>query len=264
MASVGNADMTSPVKPRYQELKELIISRIASGKLQPLDRVPSEHELVASASVSRMTANRALRELNKEGYVNRVAGVGTFVADQKAASHDLEVWKIADQVRSRGHQHRLKILELGARPTTPNIAMALHVVTGSVHNHVALIHFENNVPIQVEERYATMDFAPDFLIQDFEAITPSAYLTSISPLEEAEHVIRAKMPSAAIQQNLQMKDNEPCLLVIRRTWVRAQPVSFARLYNPGNRFELTGHFVPPGSAEIYPKDTSITELRKIS
>lgn len=255
--------MTPPLKPRYQELKELIISRIASGELQPLDRVPSEHELVASASVSRMTANRALRELNEAGYVNRVAGVGTFVVDQKAASHELEVWKMADEVRSRGHQHQSIVLDLEKRPATPDIAMALHVATGSFLNYTSLVHFENDVPIQVEERHATLDFAPDFLIQDFKTITPSTYLTSISPLEEAEHVIRAKMPNAAIQQHLQMKGNEPCLLVVRRTWVRAQPVSFARLYNPGNRFELTGHFIPPGSAEIYPKDTNIAELRKI-
>ena len=48
-------------KPRYQQLKDLIIGRIAAGELRPTDRVPSEHELVATMNVSRMTANRALR-----------------------------------------------------------------------------------------------------------------------------------------------------------------------------------------------------------
>ena len=53
-------------KPRYQQLKDLIIGRISSGELQPSDRVPSENELVEAMSVSRMTANRALRELVQE------------------------------------------------------------------------------------------------------------------------------------------------------------------------------------------------------
>jgi GntR family histidine utilization transcriptional repressor len=255
--------MTSPRKPRYQQLKEQIISRISSGDLQPLDRVPSEHELVASAGVSRMTANRALRELNDEGYVERVAGVGTFVADLKAASHVLEVWNIADEVRSRGHEHRATVLTLEARPAAPAIAEALHIAPRSDVNHVFLIHFENDVPIQVEDRYATVDFAPDFLTQDFRTVTPSAYLSSIAPLQEAEHVVRAKMPIERIRQDLKMKSDEPCLLVTRRTWVQAKPVSFARLYNPGNRFELTGHYAPPGSTKSHPKDTNITELRKI-
>ena len=73
--------MNAVVKPRYQQLKEMIIERISNGELRPADRVPSENELVESMNVSRMTANRALRELNDEGYVERVAGKGTFVAD---------------------------------------------------------------------------------------------------------------------------------------------------------------------------------------
>ena len=49
--------------PRYQQLKDMIIRRISSGDLRPADRVPSEYELVEATGVSRMTANRALREL---------------------------------------------------------------------------------------------------------------------------------------------------------------------------------------------------------
>ena len=56
----------------YQQLKDLIIGRISSGELKPRDRVPSENELVNAMNVSRMTANRALRELTDEGYVDRV------------------------------------------------------------------------------------------------------------------------------------------------------------------------------------------------
>ena len=255
--------MTSPVKPRYQQLKELIISRISSGDLQPLDRVPSEHELVGSTGVSRMTANRALRELNDEGYVERIAGVGTFVADLKAASHALEVRNIADEIRTRGHEHRATVLTLEARRAAPDIAELLHVSAGSSVNHVFLVHFENDIPIQVEDRYATVDFAPDFLMQDFHIVTPSAYLSAISPLQEAEHVVRAKMPSSRIRQRLRMKADEPCLVVARRTWVHAKPVSFARLYHPGDRFELTGLYASPGSIKSHPLGTNIAELRKM-
>ena len=203
--------MTSPTKPRYQQLKDQIISRISSGDLRPLDRVPSEHELVGSTGVSRMTANRALRELNEEGYVDRVAGVGTFVADLKAASHLLEVRNIADEIHMRGHKHRAIVLDLEARRVTPGIADLLHVSAGSRVNHVFLVHFENDIPIQVEDRYVTVDFAADFLTQDFHTVTPSAYLSMISPLQEAEHVVRAKMPGLRIRQLLTMKTDEPCL-----------------------------------------------------
>ncbi len=263
MAHIQGTYMISPTKPRYQELKEMIIARIASGELKPLDPVPSENQLVTSKGVSRMTANRVLRELHYEGYVERITGVGTFVADLKTTSHALEVRNIADEVYSRGHKHRSNVLTLESYRATPAIAKAFHLSAESVLNHVLLVHFENDIPIQIEDRYATVSFAPDFLDQDFQTVTPSTYLSSISPLQESEHVVRAKMPCTLIRKNLEMEDDEPCLLVMRRTWVQAKPVSFARLYHPGNRFELTGHYVPPGSETTHPKKTNIQELRTI-
>jgi GntR family histidine utilization transcriptional repressor len=234
-------------KPRYQQLKEMIISRIMSGELQPLDRVPSENELVDAMNVSRMTANRALRELTDEGYVDRVAGRGTFVADFKAASHVLEVRNIADEVERRGHTYSATVHIQERRQADEEIRDALQVRHGEGVFHVLVVHHENGVPIQLEDRYVVGEFAPDCLEQDFASVTPSAWLSGIAPLAEAEHIVRATMPDKTIRERLNMEPQEPCLLVLRRTWARGRPVSFGRLYHPGTRFELTGHYTPPGT-----------------
>lgn len=239
--------MNAPAKPRYQELKELIIGQISTGALRPRDRVPSENELVDATGVSRMTANRALRELDHEGYVERVAGVGTFVADLKAASHVLEVRNIADEIERRGHRHTATVLVQDTVMAGSGTAHALQIEKNSEVFHLVLVHEENSIPIQLEQRYVLRDFAPDCLDQDFTATTPSAYLSGISPLQEAEHVVRAAMPDHETRSSLDMEEGEPCLVVSRRTWSHGRPVSFARLYHPGSRFELSGHYIPPGS-----------------
>ncbi|MCO4812549.1 MAG: GntR family transcriptional regulator, partial [Gammaproteobacteria bacterium] len=170
-------------KPRYQQLKDLIIGQISSGELGPSDRVPSENDLVEAMHVSRMTANRALRELNDEGYVERIAGRGTFVSDFRSQSHLLEVQNIADEIESRGHSHSsvvMRQLKLHARG---EVARALHVAQGTDICHLLLVHYENNVPVQVEDRHVLASFAPDCMKQDFEHLTPSAYLTSVAPLQ---------------------------------------------------------------------------------
>jgi DNA-binding GntR family transcriptional regulator len=77
-------------------------------------------------------------------------------------------------------------------------------------------------------------------------------LLTRQPLQEAEHVVRAVMPDAEIQEGLDMADAEPCLVVSRRTWAHGRPVSYARLYHPGSRFELSGHYVPPGTEAFSP------------
>ncbi len=248
-------------KPRYQQLKDLIIDRIASGDLQPSDRVPSEHELVETMNVSRMTANRALRELNDEGYVERIAGRGTFVADLRSQSHLVAVQNIADEIGARGHHHSSSVVRKSRQHARGDVARALHVEQGTDVFHLLLVHAENGSPIQVEDRYVLASFAPDCLGQDFTRVTPSAYLTSVAPLQEAEQVVRAAMPNAAVRNFLDMQDDEPVLVVLRRTWSEGRPVTFGRFHHPASRYELTGHFTPPGTASS--KRPGVMELENI-
>lgn len=254
--------MTEPAKPRYQQLKDLIKERISNGELRPADRVPSENELVEAMNVSRMTANRALRELTDEGFVERVAGRGTFVSDYRSQSHVLEVQNIADEIRRRGHSHTAAVLRQSQQHARGEVARALHVEQGTDVFHLLLVHFENGAAIQVEDRHVVASFAPECLEQDFAEITPSAYLTSISPLAEAEQIVRAQMPNAAIRKQLAMADDEPTLVVIRRTWSHGRAVTFARLHHPGRRYELTGHYTPRGTAQSTSTDVVQLETLK--
>ena len=253
--------MTEAAKPMYQQLKDLIIGRISSGDLRPTDRVPSENELVAAMSVSRMTANRALRELTDEGYVERIAGRGTFVSDFRARSHVLEVHNIADEVKRRGHSHTCEVVRQSRQHARGEVAKALHIEQGVDVFHLLLVHFENGTPVQIEDRHIVADFAPDCLQQDFCHVTPSAYLTAISPLQEAEQIVRASLTNAAVRQRLQMAEDEPSLVVVRRTWAHGRPVTFARLHHPGSRYELTGHYSPPGTPKS--ATNNVVELEKL-
>jgi len=253
--------MTATAKPMYQQLKDLIIGRISSGDLRPQDRVPSENELVETMHVSRMTVNRAMRELTDEGYVQRVAGRGTFVSDFRAGSNILEVQNIADEISRRGHTHTCEILRQSRQHARGEIAKALHIAQGVDVFHLLLVHFEDDSPIQVEDRHIVADFAPDCLEQDFQQFTPSAYLTAISPLQEAEQVVRAVQANVAVRQRLNMVEHESSLVIIRRTWSHGRPVTFARLHHPGSRYELTGHYAPPGTPKS--TTTNVVELEKL-
>ena len=247
------------VKPRYQQLKDLIIDRIATGELRPNDRVPSEHELVDAMNVSRMTANRALRELHDEGYVERIAGRGTFVSDLRAQSHLVAVQNIAEEIAARGHAHACTVLRQSRQRARGEVAKALHVEQGADVFHLLLVHAENGTPVQVEDRHVVASFAPGCLEQDFTATTPSAYLNSVAPLQEAEQVVRASMPNPAVRNYLAMDEGEPTLVIVRRTWSNGPPVTFGRFHHPGSRYELTGHYAPPGTERPMPADVAQLE-----
>jgi GntR family histidine utilization transcriptional repressor len=233
-----------PTIPRYQQLKAHIVAGIESGRLRPRDRVPSEQDLVRRFGVSRMTANRALRELASDGIVVRQSGVGTFVAEAQSRSHALDVRNIADEIRERGHVHGARVVRLEKLAADRDIATRLGLRPGGAVFHSLIVHLENELPIQAEDRYVAAHVVPDYLRQDFTLLTPNEYLTTVAPLETVEHVIRAEVPSGRIRSMLRMAADEPCLVIHRRTWSGGRPVSVAHLYHPGSRYELTAGAQP--------------------
>ncbi|MEX0923118.1 MAG: histidine utilization repressor [Rhodovibrionaceae bacterium] len=226
--------------PLYTRIKSLIVGRIASGEWPEGTRIPSENELVRDLGVSRMTINRALRELQGEGLLRREQGIGSFVAEQKPQSNLLEIRNIRAEIQERGHSHESRVVTLQAEPADSGTAAALGLAKGATVHHSLLLHLENGKPVQVEERHVNPAFAPDYLKQDFETLTPYEYLTALGPMEAAEHVIEAILPPPALRALLQVGAEEPCLLLTRRTWSEGKVVSRARLTHPGSRYKLAG------------------------
>ena len=231
--------------PLYAQVKHHVLSRIRSGERRPGQRVESEHELVRELKVSRMTANRALRELVQSGVLSRVAGLGTFVADLPAAAHPLAIRDLASEIRARGRRHRAAVLaaERIPVPAAVRARLALPARQRSVF-HSIIVHHEDDRPLQVEDRYVNPALAPDYLQNDFSRITPHEYLMQVAPLERIEHLVRAVAPAERIRALLSLADGEPVLLIERVTWSRQRRASLALLYHPGSRFQLSGVFDP--------------------
>lgn len=228
--------------PLYQQLKHMILEHIRSGEWPRGHRVPSESELVRQHGVSRMTANRALRELTAEGFLRRERGAGSFVADALAQSSLVEVRDIAEEITTRGHRHSADVVQIEMQAATIELAEAFGLQDGAPIFHSILVHRENNIPIQLEDRYVSPTLVPDYLSQDLARQTPHAYLMAQAPLSEAEHVIEAVLPAEWEQTLLALEQAEPCLLLRRRTWSRGGLVSRARLLFPGSRYRLGEHF----------------------
>jgi len=232
------------LQPLYLQVKQHILENIGSGKWGASTRVPSENDIVKTFGVSRMTANRALRELQDEGVLVRIAGVGSFVAEASAHGHPLEIRGIDTEIRERGAVHRSEIVSLEKVRAVADLAADFGVAARTELFSSVIVHFENDRPIQLEDRYVLPQLAPDYLRMDFKQTTPHEYLIKVAPLQQAEHLLRAQMPDDRTRKLLLMKKDEPCLVVIRRTWTADQIASVARLYHPGSRYELSGRFRP--------------------
>lgn len=229
-------------RPAYEQVKDWVRQHIASGEWKPGDTVPSEAALMERFAISRMTANRALRELASEGLVTRVQGSGTTVAQLHRISSQLVIRDIHEEVAERGHVHTTRVVKVEPEKAGAQLADSLGLRKGARVFHSVLVHLENGVPIQYEDRYVNPAAAPDYLQTDFTRISPTHHLLQHAPLTEASYTIEACLPSAEEARALEIRTNEPCLVMVRRTVSGANVASVARQLYPGTRYSFSGQF----------------------
>ncbi|MFN4143228.1 histidine utilization repressor [Aestuariivirga sp.] len=228
----------SDAQPLYARVKDHIRENIRAGTWEPGRRVPSENELVESFGISRMTANRALRELSAEGLLSRVPGVGTFVKEPTAFSSLLELRNIAEEIAQRGHRYSARLIARSEVDTNAALAEEFEDRMLKRLFHVVIVHEENGVAVQLEDRYVNPLAVPDFLERDFQTATPTAILLAATPVDELEHTVEATLPTSDQQRLLGIGPLEPCLALHRRSWSRGRIATAATLTYPASRYAL--------------------------
>lgn len=236
----GTAQVPAPFARIKQHLKE----GLAAGRWPPGALMPSEAELVALFGVSRMTVNRALRELQAEGLVQRSQGVGTFAAPLHQVSSTLTIRDLQEEISARGHLHHAVVHLQRSEPAPEPLAAQLGVAVGNAVFHTLIVHHENGLPLQCEDRFVNPGCAPGYLRADFTQTTPTRYLFEHTALWRAQYTIESARATAQEARLLGIAPDEPCLVVVRRTFTRDAAITIARLVHPGSRYRLSGEFTP--------------------
>lgn len=233
---------TTPIPPAYQRVKTHVLERIQNGQWKEGDAIPGEEALAREFGVSRMTVNRAIRELSDEQIVERVQGSGTYVAQQKYQATLVEIRNIAEEIAARGHRHRSELHRLERVKAGEALGRTFGVSPGHTLFHSVVVHFENDLPIQIEDRHVNPEVAPDYLTQDFTSQTPNAYLMRVAPLQGVSFEIEAVLPPSSVAEMLAMPTGEPCLVLRRQTRSMGKIASVAAMWHPASRYQFTGSF----------------------
>lgn len=233
----------APAAP-YARIKQHLKDELSRGRWPPGAPMPSDAELVAQFGVSRMTVTRALNDLRAEGLIDRVQGVGTFAAHLVRVASTLHIRDLHEEITARGHRHHATVHVARQEGAPEAVANKLGLDTGAPAFHTLIVHFEDSVALQCEDRWVNPAAAPHYLACDFTQITPTQYLLQEAPFWQAEYSIEAALPTAREARLLGIRREDPCLVVARRTLGKRQPITTARLVHPGSRYLLQGAFKP--------------------
>ncbi|MBZ0261868.1 MAG: UTRA domain-containing protein [Hyphomicrobiales bacterium] len=225
--------------PLYEMVKQHVLKKVEQREWVSNTKLPSEEELAEELQVSRMTVHRALRELTSGGLLLRVPGVGTFISGETPKSISLELRDISGEITAAGGKHSAQVILLEGKNATGELVKELEIKEGSLTFHSLIVHRDNNIAVQLEERFVLPRYAPEYLEQDYTKATTFSYLWHHSHPTRMQHFVYAVLPTKRICQLLQIDANEPCILLTRRTWVSETVATFSRFYYPGSRYRLT-------------------------
>lgn len=240
--------------PAYQRIKNAILDNIHSGKWQAGNAISTEMALAEEFGVSRMTVNRALKELSEERVLERRQGSGTFVAQQQFNHTFVEVRNIAQDLKSANRDYEAKVVskravtasmlddELRRKFGIDESTVTAHTdVNGApILYEVKIIHFADDQPIQFEERWVDAKKVPEFIEQDFTVVNTSDYLVAKIPLESGSYTIRALAAPNEVADALQIAAQSPTLVLRRQTYSAGQVVTFVKMWHAGDRYQFSG------------------------
>lgn len=243
--------------PAYQRIKNAILDNIHSGKWQAGNAISTEMALATEFGVSRMTVNRALKELSEERVLERRQGSGTFVAQQQFNHTFVEVRNIAEDLKSANRDYEAKVVskravtasllddelrrKFGIEETTntPDTTLDNRSDTPVLYE-VKIIHVADGQPIQFEERWVDAKKVPHFIDQDFTVVNTSDYLVAKIPLESGSYTIRALAAPNEVADALQIAPQSPTLVLRRQTYSAGQVVTFVKMWHAGDRYQFSG------------------------
>lgn len=154
-------DGNLPVTLQYQ-LKNKLIERIGKGKWQSGAKISSEREICEEYGVSRITVREVIGDLEREGYLTRKQGKGTFVnlTQTKFGKNVQNIYRFSEEIKKAGLNTTTRVLAYDIIPCGKAEAEHLGIAPGERVYFVEMLRFIDGTLFSLERSYIPVSVAP--------------------------------------------------------------------------------------------------------
>ncbi|HVV93350.1 MAG TPA: GntR family transcriptional regulator [Hyphomicrobiales bacterium] len=233
----------SPV-PLYHRLYVILRDQIVSGHHGKGSLLPSELELSALFGVSRITAKRALDELNAEGLVERARGRGTRVIDRPAEVPggrpiSASIDGLRENLSVIGRETSVRVVEFGYLPAPALVAERLQLAANTAVQRAVRVRGLDGQPLSQSTTFIPEEIGRTFARDDL-ATTPLIELIEAAGIKvaSAEQSITATLADSITAGRLDVQVGSALLLLKRLVVGRGgHPVQYIEILYRPDRFE---------------------------
>jgi len=246
----ASMDRSSPL-PLYVQLENALLKRIRSQGLQPGDRLPTEAEMQSEYSVSRATIRVSLNRMVANGHVERVQGLGSFVARPRPM-HQSVLNSFTDNMLVQGfHPHRRLLQSVTVEPDH-EVRSALRLPHGECQ-YLERLLLADDQPIALARTWLPVDGLADRLDLFTEQSLGSSSLYSLLQgpeigmvLDHGVETVRAALVDEVDAALLVCPVGGPTLVVRRTSFTPSgRPVEWSVMTFAAERYEYRVELTRP-------------------
>jgi GntR family transcriptional regulator len=152
--------------PIYLRVRDMLVAQIEKSELKPHAPLPSERVLAEQFEISRMTARRALAEVEKAGYAYRLGRKGRFVADQRLSYDVGKTLSFAARALRDSINLSIEVISASTENADTALANKLEVESGTLVHVYKRVFRVAGKTVLVERETALAEVFPDLLEQD--------------------------------------------------------------------------------------------------
>ena len=227
--------------PLYFQLMDVIIDSIERGNYKADDQLPSERELCDTYEISRSTVRQAIQELEKEGYIYRIQGKGTFISPEKFKQSLFDFYSFTEEMKKLGKTPKSKVLDFEIIEADGKISEKTDVSIGEKVYVFTRLRLADNEPMMVETSYVPYKKFPNITRQQLEEealydIFNNTYHVNITSAEEIFQSVLTNESEALI---LEYKDRMPSMMIERITYSNSAIIEYTKSIARGDRFKYS-------------------------
>ncbi|AGT11380.1 GntR family transcriptional regulator [Paracoccus aminophilus] len=228
---------TKPAVPAFSKAQLIfneVRRRIVEREWRQGDRIPDEAALAIEFGAARATVNKALQLLAEEGLLDRKRRAGTHVTvnPSRKATLTIPIWRERIEESGRSYSHRIVAQRLSPLPEA--VAARMKLPVGALLIHLRAVHYSDDAPFQVEDRWINPVAVPEVQGVDFRKINANEWLVRTAPYIHADFDITAENANARDARLLETRRDQALLVMQRTTWNDLGAITSVRLaFHPG-------------------------------
>jgi GntR family transcriptional regulator len=229
----------SPI-PIYYQLEEHLKELIENGELKPGDAIPPEREYAEKYQISRMTVRQAFTHLVNAGYLHRIQGKGTFVAERKIEQTLQGLTSFTEDMKARGLKPGSQLIQFEMIPATTQIASQLSIQEYAPVYEIKRIRLADDVPMALETNYISANLIKGLTEQIVNQSLYSYIETQLGyQIDHASQVIESSIADQIEAEHLKIKKGSPVMLIQRNTFLQdGTPVEFVKSSYRADRYKF--------------------------